>query len=185
MVINSRVMSGGHNLRENWRNRQWTRARNILSSGTKCATICELSSHLLSSRSIVDISAALFCVAHSRMLIPEKRLNLHIEQRDQFARCESHAFLFLATFVSAMFMPRVVVLWHRTGFIRRRSRLRWCIGYYTLARHLTRLGKMTFPTINIATAPRRYTHAVRQPMPTTRGGDATVPLKGTEEKGEV
>lgn len=90
MVINSRVMSGGHNLRENWRNRQWTRARNILSSGTKCATICELSSHLLSSRSIVDISAALFCVAHSRMLIPEKRLNLHIEQRDQFARCESH-----------------------------------------------------------------------------------------------
>lgn len=38
------------------------------------------------------------------------------------------------------------------------------------ARHLTRLGKATFPTINIATAPR-YTHAVRQPMPATRGTD--------------
>lgn len=61
----------------------------------------------------------------------------------------------------------VVVFWHRTGFIRRFSRRR-CIGcYYTLPRHLTRLGKTTFPTINIATAPR-YTHAVRQLMPTTR-----------------
>jgi len=68
-----------------------------------------------------------------------------------------------------MFMPRVVVLWHRTGFIRRRSPTCWCIGCYTLARHLTRLGKTTFPTINIATVPW-YTHAVRQPMPTTHDG---------------
>lgn len=51
----------------------------------------------------------------------------------------------------------------------------WCIGCYTLARHLTRLGKTTFPTINIATAPR-YTHVVRQPMPTTRDGGATASL---------
>jgi len=69
-------------------------------------------------------------------------------------------------------MPRVVVLWHRTGFIRRRSPTWWCIGCYTLARHLTRLGKTTFPTINIATVPR-YTHAVRQPMPTTHDGATT------------
>lgn len=51
----------------------------------------------------------------------------------------------------------------------------WYIGCYTLARHLTRLGKMTFLTINIATAPR-YTHAVRQPMPTTHDGGATASL---------
>jgi len=81
-------------------------------------------------------------------------------------------------------MPRVVVLWHRTGFIRRLSPTWWCIGCYTLARHLTRLGKTTFPTITIATVPR-YTHAVRQPMPTTHDGATTSLICGKGDSKSV
>jgi len=75
---------------------------------------------------------------------------------------------------------RVVVLWHRTGFIRRLSPdtlggASATILLHVRVRHLTRLGKTTFRTINIATAPR-YTHAIRQPMPTINDGGATVSL---------